>query len=233
MTVFGQKQALVFWLSAQAIPAPAKKKNWGNDFLTKISPQKFQPVLFCQSWDNGGQILSKTDKFFDTTYGYLPTRFFHRGITFWYITKREKEKEDAQKFFKKLHLGVVLKKAPNFSISTPSIEIEWPFKNRTPKYQISQDKANNPKMGPEFEEYLIVAKHTWEQIFKGGNVCYKKGLGFATMNKNLFKQKLYLMSWHSQHPVFRSPLYVKSEFKHVWIWNLFGIKMFGVLATHC
>ena len=31
---------------------------------------------------------------------------------------------------------------------------------------------------------FIIAKCTWEQIFWGGNVCYKKGWGFATLNKN-------------------------------------------------
>ena len=30
--------------------------------------KKFQPILFCQSWDNWGQSLPQTDKFFDTIY---------------------------------------------------------------------------------------------------------------------------------------------------------------------
>ena len=46
----------------------------------------------------------------------------------------------------------------------------------------------------EGQNRFIMAKYTWEQIFRGGNVCYKKGWGFATLNKNLIKQKLYLVT---------------------------------------
>ena len=53
--ILGQKVGFLALWPGHTSPLSRKQKFLGYDFLTKLSQKKFQPILFCQSWDNLGR----------------------------------------------------------------------------------------------------------------------------------------------------------------------------------